>query len=1078
MKGRNLNYSLLLLIIFQLSNINNLYTQSRSRVTGVVKDIDTKEPLIGVNVVIEGTSLGANTDNNGKYFIINVPVGTYRLRASAVGYARKIVKDVLVSTDRITTVDFELKPEAVQSQEVVITAERNNLHKEVSNTQIVVTNDEIVDAVGIREINVFLAKQPGVSDENGFMTIRGGSADQTGSMINGLSYTNPATGSAETSIPLSAIEQVSLLSGGYNAEYGNFRSGLINITTKGGSKDGYHGTFSFSKDQSHMRRFGPVFKDVHNPVLAPYLDPDVAFVGTITAWKDDPYKRQQSESFVGWIEQTRLYNIGNPSAQATPLDMYLFAAWMHMVIPDYEGLQKLGYTVSDEQKRLFNDHAMKEEGSDLNFDGGFGGPIPFISSELGDATFYLSNISSRKHYIMPVTLPYDETYTTLLTIKSNPFKNLSLTLTGLWKREIGLSSITPPNGQFPDASRNGGFMLQNNIKAFVRDPMYWFDAALYPILNQTTMIGGLTLNYFFNNKTFFELTLDYSNIKDHSPVGDNRDTSAITRFGPFVVDKSPYGKLQFVGSHKVGGFTFPSYDSPPGISNRRFRSKEGDLYDNTKIGQYHVKLDMTSQLDEHHYIKGGMEYNYIDINHNFWEKWNTNAYNVYEFNYHRRPSQTGLYIQDQITYDWMIANIGLRFDYFYGGGGKWPSGDPFALGAFLPIKGVDTSLFTMLSSGRSIIWESWENYDRTHPGFLQPIKNHTALSPRIGISFPVTERSKFYFNYGHFRSNPPYYSMYLIRYRYDKLGLYDMSNPNLEPPRTISYELGMSYNFYENYLLSVSGYSKDVTGENGTVVYQNSQGNIIYNAWFNNNYEDIQGFEIKLNKQDNTWLTGWINFNYMLKKSGLTGRKTITDITINNDKEGLYAAQETRTLPVPQLNTNITFRTPSDWGPQFFSRNGILGDWRIAFYGEWKTGKYFTYNPLNKLHVSNNLQWPDYYMIDMKISKTFNFAGINATFNLDINNLFNIKVNLLSERYAFNTGAGDDTKYFTSLHLPMYNSPEYDDLRKANPGLYIPGNDKVGELRSNDKPYINDPNYPFWIYGQPRSIWFTIKIDV
>ena len=65
-----------------------------------------------------------------------------------------------------------------------------------------------------------------MSSTNGFLEIRGGSADQTGTFINGLGYNNAAVGNAETIVPLSAIDQVSLLSGGFNAEYGNFRSGF------------------------------------------------------------------------------------------------------------------------------------------------------------------------------------------------------------------------------------------------------------------------------------------------------------------------------------------------------------------------------------------------------------------------------------------------------------------------------------------------------------------------------------------------------------------------------------------------------------------------------------------------------------------------------------------------------------------------------------------------------------------------------------------------------------------------------------------------------------------------------------
>ena len=163
----------------------------------------------------------------------------------------------------------------------------------------------------------------------------------------------------------------------------------------------------------------------------------------------------------------------------------------------------------------------------------------------------------------------------------------------------------------------------------------------------------------------------------------------------------------------------------------------------------------------------------------------------------------------RISFESIVANLGLRFDYYYGGGGLWPTGDPFAEEVFIPQSvETDSILFNYLESGRSYIWDIWEAYNEENPGFLQPIKNHFTISPRIGISFPVTEQSKFYFNYGHFRSNPPYYTMYLYRYRYDKNGLYDMSNPNLEPPRTISYELGMAYKMHGDSTQSKNSYNK------------------------------------------------------------------------------------------------------------------------------------------------------------------------------------------------------------------------------------------------------------------------------
>ncbi|MCF8265404.1 MAG: TonB-dependent receptor, partial [Melioribacteraceae bacterium] len=908
---------------------------------------------------------------------------------------------------------------------------------------------------------------------------RGGSADQVGAVVNGLSYNNAAVGNSETTIPLSAIEQVSLLSGGYNAEYGNFRSGLINITTKSGSKQGYNGTISISRNNTHMKRFGPEFTDPNNPLLVSYLNPEIAFIGTEEAWADNEYLRQQHPRFIGWNKAASNYNVIRPDEEkVTPLDLYLLGAWMFMATPDYEGLTKIDptWTVSEEQKRLFEDHRRVEENYDFDLDAGFGGPIPLVGEYLGDATFYLSHKTTHQSYVMPVSREKDEQYTTLLTLKSNPRSDITISLNGLWKRQLGVSAIRPPWGDAPSIDERGGFMSPNNVKYWSDDITYFWDPPFFPRINQTTLMGGITLNQVLSNSTFYELSASVLSIQNGSDVGDNRDTTVITYFGPIPVDESPYGKYQFAPNHRIAGYLYPSYDALPGVSDYRFRGKEGDLYDNSVITQYRVKFDLASQLNKNHYLKAGVEYNLFDINHHHWQKWNNNPYNTYEFNYHRTPSQTGVYVQDQISYEGVVANLGVRMDYYFAGGGEWPSGDPFSVEAFRNRRNeVDTWLYDLLEEGRSYVWEVWEAYDKENPGFLQPIKNWLTFSPRVGISFPVTEDSKFYFNYGHFRSNPPYFSMYLFRYRYDKNGLYDMSNPNLEPPKTISYELGAAYNFFQNYVVSASGYYKDVTGQHGQINYQNETGQVDYDLWSNNEYQDIQGIEVNIQKNDNSWLTGWINFNYMLRKEGLTGRSTVTNITVNNDQEGLYQGQESRFLPQPKLNANFTFRSPKNWGPELFGEN-LLEDWRLTLFFEWSEGRYFTWNPLNELHFSNNLQYPDYYMVDLKLSKTFNLGGLNTTFFLDVSNLLNIKVNQLWRGYSY-LDERDETNYLASLRLPMYDSPEFDQLREKNPGLYIAGDDKVGDLRSDSKPYINDPNLPFWLYGQPRDIWMGLKVD-
>lgn len=1081
------------------------FPQSRSKMEGKVIDAETREPLFGANIVLLDTYLGAATDFEGRYVILNVPVGTYQVQASMIGYNKKLVIDVLVSTDRTTSVDFELSSAVIMEEEIVVVADRNVLHKEVSNTQLVVTSEQILNTTGIRDINAFLERQPGVSSSNGFLEIRGGSADQTGTFINGMSYNNAAVGNAETTIPLSAIEQVSLLSGGFNAEYGNFRSGLINVTTRSGAKERYHGTITVSRNVEHLKRFGPKLSDPLGPALRPYLDPNIAFTG--------------SSEFEGWIFQTDAFNSTRPpDGQAKPIDYYLLAAWMHMAVPDYAGLealsdemkQQIGYEqISEEQKRLFSEHARNEEGIDYNVDFGFGGPVPFLSKELGDATFYISHTTKEQYYVVPLARRSQMTHVTMGTIRTQPSQSLTLTLNGLWKRQLGLSPLKPAFGDVPNSDREGGFMPIDNLRQFYRisnldnGVNYWFAPPIFPLLDQTTIMSGFTINNVLNNSTFWEFSANYSSIRDHSPTGDNRDNTILTTFGPFPVSQMPYGKLQFAPNNRltlINGndtltYLYPNYDALPGV-DARFRGKEGDLYTNVHTQQIKLKFDITSQLTSHHYLKSGIEYNRFDIDHKMWLKWNrTGPYNSYEYNYHRIPSQTGFYLQDQISYEGINANLGFRFDYFYSGGGKWPTGEAFSEAFTSSFGGAPTgageaadSFYAALASGRSLIWEKWEEYDRLNPGFLQPIKNHFIFSPRLGIAFPVTVNSKFYFNYGHFRSNPPYYSMYLYRYRYDKNGLYGMSNPNLEPPKTISYELGVAYDLLGVAIINLSGYYKDVTGEHGNVNYINAEGTIDYDKWENNKYNDILGFELNLTKNDNTWITGWVNFNYMLRKSGFTGTNRVYASQLMEQYDG----DQQRFLPQPILNTNITFRTPHDWFSGSWL-NLLTSNWSMTVFAEWKAGGYFTYDPLRELGVitnlNNNMRWPDYYMVDLRLSKSFNFFGFNTSFFVDVSNVLNLKVSLLDKGYAFRkTNSSDNItnplnypndfkNYLASLRLPMYNSPEYDQLRDQYPGQYLPGNDKVGDLKSDDKPYIDDPDYTYFIHGYPRDIWFGFRVD-
>jgi len=561
---------------------SNLWAITYGKLTGKIMDKVTGEALPGVNVVIEGTNLGAASDENGQYFVLNVPVGRYNVTTSMMGYTKLQKTEVLITIDRITTLNFLLEPTVIEGSVVTVVAERDILHKEVSSSQVVTTNEQILEAPAIRTVQDYLSKQVGMSSN---LSIRGGSTEQTGSIVDGLLFVNNRVGTPETSIPLSAVEQVSVKTGGYNAETGNFRSGVIDIVTKTGSKTGYNGRIDVSMNNSHQKRFGNSLYDINNFYLRPYLDPKVAFAGTEAAWAGNNYLRGQYESFKGWNTSANDYNTGkDPADQVTPLDLYLWAAWMHMVDPPWDQLAALGYDFSpyDGQniKEKFANHAHEKEGenSDWNIDIGFGGPVPLIGKYLGDATFYLSHNNKESYYVMPVHRPSIPENTTMVKVQSNITNNIKLTLFGFYQTQKSvLNSVKShhiPTGIGP-------LMPVNNIGRYTAgEPTYIYMPDVHSNATLNKNMFGFTIDHVVSPKTFWSMTFNRTEtISEGAPPWADagitidefwdsgwysRSGKPIIELGPIKLNEMPYGFSS--GSQIVGDYKHNNYEQIYGMS--------------------------------------------------------------------------------------------------------------------------------------------------------------------------------------------------------------------------------------------------------------------------------------------------------------------------------------------------------------------------------------------------------------------------------------------------------------------------------------------------------------------------------
>lgn len=224
-----------------------LFGAEYGKITGRVRDAETGEPLIGADVIVEGTELGASTDEKGDYVILYVPAGTYVVTASYLGYDPFTYAQVIVNADQTTNLNFRLKPTVIEVEKVIVIAEKPPIVASQTQSGHSVTSQDIA-RLPVTTINQVVTLQAGVSTSNLGTHIRGGRAGEVTYYVDGIMTKVPHTGAQSTQINASAVEEVSVVSGGYDAEYGDALSGIINVVTKeGGSKPS--GSFRYLTDE-------------------------------------------------------------------------------------------------------------------------------------------------------------------------------------------------------------------------------------------------------------------------------------------------------------------------------------------------------------------------------------------------------------------------------------------------------------------------------------------------------------------------------------------------------------------------------------------------------------------------------------------------------------------------------------------------------------------------------------------------------------------------------------------------------------------------------------------------------------
>lgn len=245
---KNSRISLVILSFWAIVLAQITYAGITGKISGFVKDRQNGEPLVGVNVIVNNTFLGATTDIDGAFFILNIPPGVYEVEVDYIGYKKVIVSNILVKVDLTTNLSVDMEEQIIDVGEVInVVAERPLIQKDLTSSSKITTSEEF-ENTPLETIQDVIQLTAGVTtDENNQMHVRGGRGGEVNYLVDGVAVMDPLYSMRGADINNNAVAEVNVITGGFSAEYGDAMSGIVNVVTKEGS-DEFSGSFRYTTD--------------------------------------------------------------------------------------------------------------------------------------------------------------------------------------------------------------------------------------------------------------------------------------------------------------------------------------------------------------------------------------------------------------------------------------------------------------------------------------------------------------------------------------------------------------------------------------------------------------------------------------------------------------------------------------------------------------------------------------------------------------------------------------------------------------------------------------------------------------
>ena len=968
------------------------------KISGRVVNAENNEPLVGANVMVQGTGLGSFTDDNGYFVILNVPPSSYNIVASMVGYTRTIVEGVMVRIDLTSKVNIELGEEVIGLDEVVVTAEKKIIKVDVASSQTDISSDQI-KALPVQSMSDVIGMEAGIDED---FNIRGSSAYEAAFSIDGMSMNDERSNTPYTTVSINSVQAVNIQIGGFNAEYENARSGVINVVTKEGDKNKYEIGATVRYASPNKKYFGQVLTAADAYYGRPYNDDDVAWWGTSPEDYTDLNENGQWDFGEGYVDRN-----GDGQYTDSPWDVYTRnqnRAWDGFVDYSVNALQDNNedndLTAGAWQRVYQYQHRRSANitNADYTIDVGAGGPIPFIGKALGNLRFFASYRSEQEALAIPLARDTYNDDKATIKLTSDISSKIKLNISAMYSKTQSVSTASwtsLPTG-------DDYFRSVSGVTDIASTDYYVFMDATYCPTEITRNSVGLRLTHQLNDRSYYEVDLQRMGSEYYTQRLAARDTTKNVEVVPgYFLDEQPYGYWYTDDAEGIGG-----YEDVVGMRT----DWGGFATDRSKNYSTIAKADYKNQFNENNEFKTGVKFVYTEYYINSWNDHPTNMFWNYYNEWFQDPWRLGAYVQDKLEFEGMVVNLGLRFDM----------------------------------SQANAEWYEYETYDALLNSSNGPnldslatkvsTKAIMALSPRFAISHPISERAKIYFNYGHFNA------LAQSRYRFvvDRLGtgqINRLGDPEIPYCRTIQYELGYEHRLFDDYLLKLKGYYKDITNQPAWTYYTSLDHKVSYSVATARNYKDVRGVEVELKKSYGDFFLFNTNLTYQVVSYGYYGNtryyENPTEQMEYDRDNHISTHYQTRSVPVPQFESYFLFRTPSDFSA-FGLDPAITGDWSANLMFEWVAGTVTTYSQTNDPYVLDNVRWKDYYMTDLKLSKKINMKPASITVFMDINNLLNTK--RLS--YSGFIDLYDRYDYLNSLHFS-----DEDGVEK--------GTDKIGDVRKD-----------------------------